>query len=246
MKRSIKPVGDFRPQAPSLQSRTPHADSILTRLPEPYSSRLLVNAKPLLLSKGQALFRRGDPGDGCYWLQRGVLKIIITSPSGDERILAILGPDSIVGELAMIDELPRSATVEAISDCHLMFVSRVGFAACLAEYPGIYGYLVSTLVSRLRSSDEETAAASFLTVKARVARAFLQLARHLGEDMGSGQILIAHKISQNDLAAMAGVARESVSRTLGDWRRHKVISQSSRSNYVIHQEELEREAQPHT
>ena len=64
--------------------------------------------------------------------------------------------------------------------------------------------------------------------------------------MGSGQILIAHKISQNDLAAMAGVARESVSRTLGEWRRNKVISQSSRSNYVIHQEKLEREAQPHT
>ena len=240
MTRSTKPIGDYRPQPSPLPLGPP--DSILTRLPEAYSSKLLVSAKTVLLRQAHVLFRKGDPGDGCYWLQRGVLKIIVTSPNGEERILAVLGQGSIVGELAMLDALPRSATVEAITDCHLIFVSRAAFNACLAQHPEIYGDLVSTLVHRLRLTDEETAAASFLTVKARVARAFLQLARHLGRDMGSGQILISHKISQNDLAAMAGVARESVSRTLSKWRREKIIRQLSRSNYVVHKAQLEREA----
>ena len=64
------------------------------------------------LKKGQTLFEIGAVGDGCYWLEEGVLKVSIASPQGAERILAILGPGSIVGELAMLDGLPRSATVQ--------------------------------------------------------------------------------------------------------------------------------------
>src|SRR4051794_35897868 len=97
------------------------------------------------------------------------------SSRGDERILTILGPGSIVGELAIIDGLPRSATVVAIRDCKLSFISREAFASCIRDFPEISGYLISTLASRLREADEELAAASFLTVKARVARALLEL-----------------------------------------------------------------------
>ena len=70
---------------------------------------MLAKAPTIDLTKGQALFEIGAVGDGCYWLKEGVLKVSITSNQGAERILAILGPGSIVGELAMIDGLPRSA-----------------------------------------------------------------------------------------------------------------------------------------
>jgi CRP/FNR family transcriptional regulator, cyclic AMP receptor protein len=68
------------------------------------------------------------------------------------------------------------------------------------------------------------AAGSFLTVKARVARVLLHLAKHLGEDAASGRIMIGHKISQADLAAMAGVARENVNRVLRQWKRQKIVT----------------------
>ena len=71
------------------------------------------------------------------------------------------------------------------------------------------------------------AAHSFLTVKARLARALLELTEYLGEDAGAGRILIRHKISQSDLAAMAGVARENVSRALSDWKRRDLVTRSS-------------------
>src|SRR5207244_13135294 len=134
---------------------------ILPTLPIPCSGRLLANARRQSLAEREVLFQGGDVAGGCYRLEQGLLKVSIASPQGDERILTILGPGSIVGELAIIDGLPRSATVVAIRDCKLSFLSREAFLNCLREYPEIYRDLVSTLVSRLREADEAMAAASF-------------------------------------------------------------------------------------
>lgn len=213
-----------------------------TGAPQEYASYLLQNSSSVLLSQGEVLFQRGAPGDGCYWLQTGVLKVGIVSQHGEERILAVLGPGSIVGEMAMIDALPRPATVAAIIDCQLVFVSAAAFRACLRDHPEMYRHLVSTLVAHLRQAYEEAVAASFLTVKARVARALLQFAEYLGQEIDHDWIELVHRVPQNDVASLAGVARESVSRTLSDWSRRGVISKRSPHRYVIHKEKLQREA----
>jgi CRP/FNR family transcriptional regulator, cyclic AMP receptor protein len=217
--------------------------NLLSGLPPEYSSRLLVNAPAIDLTKGQALFQIGAPADGCYWLNKGVLKVSITSNQGAERILAILGPGSIVGELALIDGLPRSASVQALRDSRLTFVSRNHFRECLRESPKLYALLVDTLVARLRHADEEAAAASFLSLKARVARALLQFAKHLGEPTATpDQVIVRNKIRQEDLAALADVARENANRILSEWRKRKIIVRQSPSVYVIHKSKVEREA----
>ena len=61
----------------------------------------------------------------------------------------------------------------------------------------------------------------------RVARTLLELAEDFGQDVGSGRIVIRQKIGQSDLAAMAGIARENVSRILNDWKRRKLVSRFS-------------------
>jgi CRP/FNR family transcriptional regulator len=176
-------------------------------------------------------------------LKEGVLKVSITSDQGGERILAILGPGSIVGELAMIDGLPRSASVQALRDSRLTFVSRNHFRECLRESPELHALLVDTLVARLRHADEEAAAASFLPLKARVARALLQFAKHLGEPTATpDQVIVRNKIRQEDLAALADVARENANRILSEWRKRKIIVRQSPSVYVIHKSKVEREA----
>ena len=123
--------------------------NLLSGLPPEYSARLLEKAPTISLTKGQALFQIGAAGDGCYWLKEGVLKVSMVSNQGVERILAILGPGSIVGELAMIDGLPRSASVQALRDSRLTFVSRNKFRECLRDSPELYASLVDTLVARL-------------------------------------------------------------------------------------------------
>jgi len=217
-------------------------DHVLGRLPPELSGKLLAGERTITLREGETLFERGDAGDGCYWLRRGVLAVLIASAKGEHRILAVLGAGAVVGEVAMIDGRPRSATVQAVRDCVLTFVSRAAFTDMMNRHPELYRNIVMTLAARLRQSDDDMVASSFLTVRARVARALLEFARHLGEDVGSGRIRIRRKITQSDLAAMAGVARESVSRTLSGWSRQKILEGSPRTGYVVHEARLKSEA----
>ena len=215
--------------------------TLLGKLPREFTGRL-PGERTVSLAKGETLFERGDAGDGCYWLRSGVVTVCATSATGEQRTLAILGPGALIGELAMIDGLPRSATVQALRDCELTFLSRAAFTEMLSQRPELYVDVVTTLAARLRQSDEDLAASSFLTVRARVARALLQFARQLGEEAGPGRILIRHNITQRDLAAMAGVARESVSRTFREWQRRKIVEGSARTGYIVHKTSLESEA----
>src|SRR5262249_19338794 len=127
----------------------------------------------------------------------------------------------------LIDGRPRSASVFAIRDCELRFVGRNAFEECIAQHPEIYRYLVNVLAARLRETNEVVAAANFLTVEARLARALLDLAQHFRGHSEAEQIVISHKMTQSDLAAMAGVARENVSRVLMDWKERKIVVRSS-------------------
>ena len=83
---------------------------------------------------------------------------------------------------------------------------------------------MTLLAVRLRDTNGALIATSFLSVKGRVARALLNLAEAFGHDVGSGRILVRQKVTQSDLAAMAGIARENVSRVLQDWMKRKVVS----------------------
>jgi CRP/FNR family transcriptional regulator len=193
------------------------------------------------LRAGETLFKAGDKGTGFYRLEKGALKVILTSPQGEQRIVALLTPGAIVGDLSMIDGLPRSASVLAVTAAELSFVSRTAFMDCTNRHPEIYHYLTSLLANRLRETDETIAALAFLTVKGRVARALLEIARVLGQDSGSEEILIEQMISQRELASMAGIARENVNRVLAGWKREKLVS-TSHQNLLIHDmSRLERE-----
>src|SRR5262245_16241552 len=88
---------------------------------------LFRQARAVTLIRNRTLFVAGDPGDGCYQVVEGLLKVTAVLPSDRQRILAILGPGSLVGELSMIDGAVRSATITAIKDSKLRFVSRAVF-----------------------------------------------------------------------------------------------------------------------
>jgi CRP/FNR family transcriptional regulator, cyclic AMP receptor protein len=205
----------------------PDYPRLLSGLPTSLSTKLFANAKLVWLVAGEILFRAGASDDGCYRVEDGLLKVTIVSGSGAERILAFLGRGAIVGELSIIDGLPRSATVVAVRDAGVSFLSRAEFEAFADQHPELYKSLVRLLAQRLRETDKAVAASSFLSLKGRVARTMLELAEHFGQEVGSDRIVIRQKIGQNDLAAMAGIARENVTRVLNDWQRHKVVSRLS-------------------
>jgi len=201
----------------------PRSESLLAALPTELSQSLFAKARPVSLKADQTLFMVGDEGDGCYRVEEGLLKASIAAPAGGERILAILGPGSVVGELSMIDRGPRSASVTALRDSKLSFVGRSAFEAFGQSRPDLYRHVATLLAQRLRDTDEALVATNFLSLKGRLARALLSLAEAFGRDIGQGRILIRQKVSQSDLAAMAGIARENVSRVLNDWASRSLV-----------------------
>ena len=216
-------------------------DNLFSVLPSALSASLFREARVVRLAPQQMLFVAGDPGDGCYQVEEGLLKVVAPSPSGGDRILAILGPGELVGELSMIDGLPRSASVSALRESKLSFVSRSVFNTVTHKQPEIYRHITALLARRLRDVDDALTATSFLPLKARTARALLGLSDAFGKDVGSGRILIRQKFSQGDLAAMAGVARENCSRILQDWTRRSLVSRLAGYYCLEDKAALERE-----
>src|SRR3984893_5325858 len=200
------------------------ASSILDALPSEVSRGLFAQGRSVSLDAEQTLFLAGDKGDGCYRVEEGLLKASVGAPNGSERILGILGPGSVIGELSMIDGAPRSASVTALRDSKLYFVSQADFDAIGKSSPEIYRDVMKMLARRLRDTNDALAASSFLSVKGRVARALLNLAEAFGKDVGNGRILIRQKVNQSDMAAIAGIGRENVSRALKDWTEHGMVS----------------------
>jgi CRP/FNR family transcriptional regulator, cyclic AMP receptor protein len=205
-------------------------------------TKLFASATLVRLAAGELLFRAGASGDGCYRVEDGLLKVTIVSGSGGERILAFLGQGAIVGELSIIDGLARSATVMAVRETRLGFLSPAEFEVFAEKHPEVYKSLAKLLAQRLRETDRLVAASSFLSLKGRLARTMLELAEHFGQQVGSGRIVIRQKIGQNDLAAMAGIARENVTRVLNDWQRHKVVSRPSGYYCLENKAQLEHQA----
>ncbi|QCI65116.1 Crp/Fnr family transcriptional regulator [Phreatobacter stygius] len=211
-------LDDFANAAPAGR---PH---FFAALPSDMTSRLLDRAMPVKLDPGQVLFLAGDPGDGCYLIDDGLLKVELASENGIQRILALLRPGSVVGELSLIDGHPRSASVSALKAARLRFIPRIAFDDLVARDAAICRAIAVLLAGRLRDTNLALATANFMAVKGRVAVALVALAEGFGQDVGSGRILIKVKLGQADIAAMAGVSRETASRMLNDWLRRGDIS----------------------
>lgn len=219
----------------------PPGDTVLDCLPAELSAQLFGKGRSVTLAANEVLFLAGDPGDGCYRVDGGLLKASVVSASGAERILGIFGPGSIFGELSMIDGEPRSASMIAIRDSKVVFVSRANFEELALAKPEICRRIMTLLTRRLRDVDNSLLATSFLSLKGRTARVLLGLADAFGEPVGSGRIVVRQKVSQSDLAAMAGIARENVSRILNDWTRRALISRIAGYYCIEKRAMLERE-----
>lgn len=184
---------------------------------------LLSHARAVTVEARAVLFMTGDPGQGCYVVESGALKATVVSASGREHMFAVFGPGSIVGEMSLFDDERRSATVEAIRRSKLMYISADTFFNYADRNPGLYRLVLAVMAHRLRGTNDDVMAQGSSNVASRVARAMLSLADSLGEASGNS-IRISEKVSQLDISAMAGVARENASRVINQWIRSGVVS----------------------
>lgn len=180
-------------------------------------------AVPVELRAREILFHAGDEGGGCYLIRGGAVKASVVSVDGHERLLAVLGKGALIGELALLDDEPRSATVTALRQCRLLHLTKSAFFRLADANPTIYRLALRLLAQRLRGSNDLVVAQGSVTVQGRVARAFASLAEGLGDVQADGRILLTQRVTQSDIAGMAGVARENASRAINDLLRGGVL-----------------------
>jgi CRP/FNR family cyclic AMP-dependent transcriptional regulator len=225
------------------QSTRPPDQSLLSRLPERLLTQLFDQAATVRLKTDEILFLGGDAGEGCYRVDDGLIKVVMVSHAGKERILAFLGSGAVVGELSLIDGSPRSASVVAVQPAQLSFLSRAAFEKFANKNLEVYRTLLTLIAARLRDTDATVAVGSFLPLRGRVACTLLELAQKFGHDVGAGRIVIRQKIGQCDLADMAGIARENLSRVLNEWKRCKLVNHLNGYYCIEDKAELQKEAQ---
>ena len=166
---------------------------------------------------GQMIFGRGEPGSSMMAVLAGRVRIGVTSAEGREVLLAVVEPDQIFGELALLDGKPRSADATALGDCRLLALDRRDFLPVLRHSPEAALRLFEIVCGRVRAANDQLEGAILMTVEARLARLLLALAgRNGGSSHGNGTRVDAD-LSQGDLGRLIGASREEVNRHLCRW-----------------------------
>ena len=153
----------------------------------------------------------GDDGSSLFVVQSGSLKVFLTDNIGREVTLSLLDPGDYFGELALLDDAPRSASVIALTRSEVLQIPRAAFLALIEVYPACMQIVVRNLVGRIRTLTESVRALALVDVFGRISRLFDSLA--VEED---GVVIIDRRLTQQDLANMVGASREMVNRILRD------------------------------
>ncbi|MFO7682597.1 MAG: Crp/Fnr family transcriptional regulator [Chloroflexota bacterium] len=187
---------------------------------------------------GQIIFHHGDPGGLLYIIRKGKVKIAYSTLEGQEALLAILGEDDFFGELALLDEAPRSATAEAIEPTETLTLHREDFIRFIRNNPDFSLHVLQTLTLRIRNLNNQISDIFFLDLPARLARVLLNLAEQHGVPSKEG-IRIDLSLTQTDLAEMTGATRVSINKALGRFRREKWISIKGRAFTICDADAME-------
>lgn len=195
-------------------------------------------AKYISLDPNEVLFREGDEADGFYAVEHGGLKATRLSPDGMEQLIALFSDGEIIGEMAIFDDFPRSATITALKPTSVVFCSRSAFFEFADETPATYRHMLNVMAQRLRATNDSLAARDFLALPGQLAQAMTRLADGFGREMVSGAVRIEYKLTQSELGAMIGASRENVSRVLNQWKRAGIISRVDGFYHIDKRDEL--------
>jgi len=185
---------------------------LFQNLPEKDLRKISLSFKLIDLPAEEILFYEKEPSSDMYIVLKGKVRASLFDAHGNELVLAELGPGEFIGEMGMIDELPRSATVIAEENTRLAVLSREAFYWIIRENPDIGINVIKALVARLRRTDDMVEALAFRNVESRIVKFLLEVGREKGVTEG-GKYKV-RKMTHRDLAARVGSSREAVTKAL--------------------------------
>lgn len=187
--------------------------------------------------RGSVILFENDPGDSLFVVRQGRVKVVLIGEDGREVILGVLGVSEHFGELALIDDRPRSAHVIAMEDSSLLVLRRDDFRRRVESSPAVAWSLLTELSRRLRRADEKIGGLVLLDVPGRIARLLLDLAEEAGANT------IEKALTHQTIAQMIGASRETVSRAMKDFQDANWVSVERRRITLADRAALEQRAQ---
>ncbi len=163
--------------------------------------------------RGALLFQSGDTADGLRVVEGGLLRVWVSSAEGREITLTLLEPGDALGEIALLDGAPRSASVTAMDAATTLLIRRPAFLAVMETDPAIGRHIIALLCERLRLSTDHVGSIALLPLRRRVAAKLHQLAQSHAVPDGKGA-RFCRRFSQAELADMLGVTREAVNKQI--------------------------------
>jgi len=191
---------------------------------------------------GETVFSEGEPCAGLYVVESGHVRIFKSSPGGREQVLSIEGPGGSVAELPVFDGGNYPASVSAIDDATLLFVSKQDFQSLCLAHPQVALKVLRVVGARLRRLVSIIEELSFTTVRHRLAAFLVRLAKTSGNRSAHG-ITITLPANNQELASQIGTVRELVSRNLSRFQAEGMLKVEGRNVVVTDLKALEAELQ---
>lgn len=191
------------------------------------------------LNAREELFHRGDPGSQLYVIVRGRLKVLTTSASGDEIVFNILGRGEVLGELAVLNGTPRTATVKAIDVSELLSLHQRDLFKFLEEHPDACIKLTRVLAQRVSNLSELLSDMQFLNLPFRLAKKLMAMASAYGHQQDNG-LRIKLKLSQEEWGDLVGATRESINKQFRAWTKEGLILMEKGCVVLAQPEEMQR------
>ena len=201
---------------------------------------LVPAARAIAVAARDEVFHKGDAGSQLYVVIDGRLKALTTSPEGDDVVFNVMGPGEVFGEMALLAETPRSATVRAIESCDLLVLDRRDFLAFLKRNPDVAVRMLTLLVERLVRVSELVEDIQFLKLPVRLAKKFVLFAERYGRPSRNGAVKIDLKLSQEEWGDMIGTTRESVNKQMREWGDEGLIEIDAGFVTLLRPEAIER------
>ena len=196
---------------------------------------LTADRRPHTLRKKQELYAEGDEPTRLYFVQAGRVKTVRRNAGGKELITGVYGPGEFFGYLPLLAHQPHADTAVVVDDATLLYIPKDDFAQLLHRHPAVGQQFVRLLAGRVNEREQQLLGMAYGSLRRRVADTLLRLR----EQAGAGAEA-AIQLSREDLAAVVGIAQESLIRTLTEFKQDGLIEQTTAGILVLQPEKLRR------
>jgi CRP/FNR family cyclic AMP-dependent transcriptional regulator len=213
---------------------------IFSALDAPDRERLASLLRPRSFKKNEIIFLKGDSGFGLYLIRSGKVKICAIDRRGVELIFTFLSRGDMLGEMAILDGKPRSATAIAVENTDTLYLDRGEFLEFLKASPQACIGIIEMLCQRMRRVSTQLEELSFLDVSSRLARSLMEMTKNTSPNALEREQSFTCTISQEELAKIVGASRVMVNKVLNSFVDLGFVSIGRKRLTILNIHELNR------